>query len=109
VLFLHVDGQCDSSARDRDSIAANSFTAIGQVAANRIYEYQMSDSFVPFRRNVRYSRCKEVKIVHLLDQPSFTRGNRNWGYTFRAGHFAIGGEDFLIIAEAMLGDVPRMA
>jgi hypothetical protein len=82
------------------------FTAIGQVADDRTYEYRMSDSFVPFRRNIRYSHCKEVKIVHLLDQLSFTRGNRNWGYTFRTGHFEIGSEDFLLIAEAMLtGDV----
>jgi hypothetical protein len=34
------------------------FTAIGQVADDRTYEYRMSDSFVPFRRNVRYSHCK---------------------------------------------------
>jgi hypothetical protein len=84
-------------------------TAIGQVADDRIYEYRMSDSFVPFRRNVRYSRCKEVKIAHLLDQLSFTRGNRNWGYKFRSGHFEIGCADFLIIAAAMLGDVRGMA
>jgi hypothetical protein len=81
------------------------FTAIGQVADDRTYEYRMSDSFVPFRRNVRYSQCKEVKIAHLLDQLSFTRGNQNWGYTFRTGHFEIGSEDYLIIAEAMLIDV----
>ncbi|SEB82905.1 EVE domain-containing protein [Paenibacillus sp. GP183] len=81
------------------------FTAIGQVADDRTYEYRMSDSFVPFRRNVRYSPCKEVKIAQLLEQLSFTRGNRNWGYTFRTGHFEIRSEDFLIIAEAMLIDV----
>jgi hypothetical protein len=81
------------------------FTAIGQVADDRIYEYRMSDSFVPFRRNISYVPCMEVKIAHLLDQLSFTRGNRSWGNKFRFGHFEIGHEDFLTIADAMRGDI----
>lgn len=52
------------------------FTAIGQVADDRIYEFAMSDSFVPFRRNISYLPCKEVKIASLLEQLSFTRGQR---------------------------------
>ncbi|WP_406795531.1 MULTISPECIES: EVE domain-containing protein [Brevibacillus] len=81
------------------------FTAIGQVADDKIYEYPMSESFVPYRRNVRYIPCREVKIAALLDQLTFTRGNRNWGYQFRYGHFEVGFEDFLTIAGAMIGDV----
>ena len=80
------------------------FTAIGQVEDDAVYEYRMSESFVPFRRNIRYTRCKEVKIGGLLDQLSFTRGNRHWGYLLRTGHFEIGREDFLTIAGAMLED-----
>ncbi|WP_335694763.1 EVE domain-containing protein [Neobacillus drentensis] len=84
--------------------ALQAFTAIGQVADERVYEYQMSESFVPFRRNIRYIPCQEVKIADLLEKLSFTRGNRNWGYSFRYGHFEIGRKDFLTIAGAMLGD-----
>ncbi len=84
--------------------ALQAFTAIGQVADDRVYKYQLSDSFVPFRRNIRYISCHEVKIAALLDQLTFTRGNRNWGNNFRYGHFEIEVEDFLTIAEAMLGD-----
>ena len=80
------------------------FTAIGQVADDWIYEFAMSDSFVPFRRNISYLPCKEVKIASLLDQLSFTRGTKNWGYRFRTGHFEIGRDDFLMIAGAMLED-----
>ncbi|MGF7034115.1 hypothetical protein J2T17_005064 [Paenibacillus mucilaginosus] len=80
------------------------FTAIGQVADDRVYEYRMTDSFVPFRRNIRYLPCREVKISSLLDELCFTQGKRNWGYTFRFGHVEIGREDFLKIAAAMLGD-----
>ncbi|WP_064199705.1 EVE domain-containing protein [Brevibacillus brevis] len=81
------------------------FTAIGQVTDDKIYEYPMSESFVPYRRNIRYIPCREVKIATLLDQLTFTRGNRNWGYQFRYGHFEVGFEDFLTITGAMLGDV----
>jgi hypothetical protein len=84
------------------------FTAIGQVEDDRVYEYRMSDSFVPFRRNIRYTNCKETKIGTLLEQLSFTRGNRNWGYLFRLGHFEIGQEDFITIAGAMLDDAGGM-
>lgn len=30
------------------------FTAIGEVADDKVYKYQMSESFVPFRRNISY-------------------------------------------------------
>lgn len=78
------------------------FTAIGQVVNDRVYEYPMTASFVPYRRDIRYVPSQAVKIACLLDQLSFTRGNRNWGYAFRYGHFEIKREDFLMIAEAML-------
>ncbi len=84
--------------------ALRAFTAIGQVADDRVYEYRMSESFVPFRRNIRYIPSREVKIAAILDKLGFTRGNRNWGYAFRFGHFEISREDFLTIAGAMLGD-----
>ncbi|WP_123042490.1 EVE domain-containing protein [Cohnella candidum] len=78
------------------------FTAIGQVEDDRVYEYRMSDSFIPFRRNIRYTTCKETKIRPLLEQLSFTRGVDNWGYPFRYGHFEISEQDFRIIADSML-------
>ncbi|WP_375790256.1 EVE domain-containing protein [Paenibacillus agricola] len=78
------------------------FIAIGEVDDDKVYEYQMSESFVPFRRNIRYISCREVQIRDLLEQLSFTRGNKNWGYSFRYGHFEIGREDFLTIASAMM-------
>jgi hypothetical protein len=84
------------------------FTAIGRVEDDIVYEYSMSDSFVPFRRNICYTRCKEVKIGDLLEQLSFTRGNRNWGYMFRWGHFEIRREDFLTIAGAMLEEYDEL-
>ncbi|WP_371860416.1 EVE domain-containing protein [Paenibacillus lautus] len=83
--------------------ALQAFTAMGQVVNDHVYEYHMTASFVPFRRDIRYVPSQEVKIARLLDRLSFTRGNRNWGYAFRYGHFEIKRGDFLVIAEAMLG------
>ncbi|MFF2017825.1 EVE domain-containing protein [Paenibacillus sp. NPDC058177] len=80
------------------------FTAIGEVADDQVYEYQMSPSFVPLRRNISYISCREVKIRDLLEQLTFTRMNRNWGYSFRYGHFEISREDFLRIAGTMLSN-----
>lgn len=75
-----------------------------EVDDDKVYEYQMSESFVPIRRKIRYISCREVQIRDLLEQLSFTRGNRNWGYSFRYGHFEIGREDFLPIVSAMLSN-----
>ena len=82
--------------------ALQAFTAIGQVADEHVYEYMMSEDFIPFRRNIRYEPCQPVKIADLLNELSFTRGKRNWGYSFRFGQFEIEREDFQIISEAML-------
>jgi hypothetical protein len=78
------------------------FTAIGQVKDSPVYKYQMTESFVPFRRDIRYVPCREVKIASLLNELDFTRGNRNWGLPFRKGHFEIGAEDFMTIAASMI-------
>ncbi|MEK8130718.1 EVE domain-containing protein [Paenibacillus filicis] len=80
------------------------FTAIGEVADDQVYAYQMSPSFVPFRRNISYMSCRQVKIRDVLEQLTFTRMNRNWGYSFRYGHFEINRDDFMTIASAMLGN-----
>jgi hypothetical protein len=78
------------------------FTAIGMVDDDDVYEYAMSESFVPFRRNIRYVPCREVAISVLLPELNFTRGKQNWGYPFRRGHFEIVREDFLTIAQVMV-------
>ncbi|EFM08440.1 protein of unknown function DUF55 [Paenibacillus curdlanolyticus YK9] len=78
------------------------FTAIGRVRNAFVYEFAMSESFVPVRRDIDFYECSDAPIHSLLDQLSFTRENRrNWGYRFRTGHFEIDEADFKIIAEAM--------
>ncbi|MFD1884911.1 EVE domain-containing protein [Paenibacillus wenxiniae] len=81
------------------------FTAIGRVQDDEVYAYAMSDTFIPFRRNMDYIDCQQASIRGLLDQLSFTRDNRNWGVLFRRGQFQITADDFQLIAEAMGVDI----
>ncbi|MDO7906237.1 EVE domain-containing protein [Paenibacillus sp. JX-17] len=85
------------------------FTAIGQVEDDHVYTFPMSDSFIPFRRNIRYTSCKVTKISPLLEQLSFTRGVSNWGYRFRFGHFEISEQDFRVITDVMLNSAEGKA
>lgn len=78
------------------------FTAIGRVADDIVYPFKINDDFIPHRRNMRYLPCRSVKIADLLDKLTFTKGRRNWGYSFRFGQFEINREDFMTIANEML-------
>lgn len=78
------------------------FTAIGRVADERVYRYQASDTFAPYRRDMHYMPAKPVRIQALLERLSFTQGRRSWGQAFRFGQFEITPEDFRLIADRML-------
>ena len=78
-----------------------SFTALGWVRDERIYQADMGEGFMPFRRDVAYLPAHEAPIRPLLDALSFTRGNKNWGYAFRFGLLKVTGEDMALIAQAM--------
>jgi hypothetical protein len=78
------------------------FTAIGTVVGEAPYQFHLAPNFMPFRRDVRYADGHEADIRPLLDRLEFTRGNRNWGYKLRFGHFELSEPDFRTIAEAML-------
>ncbi len=80
------------------------FTAIGQVADDRVYRHKVSDAFIPYRRDMQYLPAKPVRIAGLLEQLSFTKGRRSWGQAFRFGQFEITPEDFRLIADLMLED-----
>lgn len=84
--------------------ALQSFTAIGQVVDDEVYSFKMREDFVPYRRNIRYFPCRSVRIAGLLDKLSFTKGKVSWGYSFRFGQLEISQEDFIIIANEMLGE-----
>lgn len=78
------------------------FTAIGQVTGEKIYQYQMSQDFIPYRRDINFYPCKETPFIPLIPQLDFILNKKAWGYHFRFGFFEIGERDFNLIKEKML-------
>lgn len=77
------------------------FTAIGKVMDDDVYSFQMTETFIPFRRNIEFYDCKECSIIPLIDQLDFIENKKFWGYPFRYGHFEISEKDFKLIASKM--------
>ena len=78
------------------------FTAIGEVADDKIYQHKMADDFIPYRRNINYFKCQETPIAPLIDQLNFIENKTSWGYKFRFGFFEIPEEDYKLIRSAMV-------
>ena len=78
------------------------FTAIAQIADDRIYQHDMGDGFIPFRRNARFLPAHDVPIRPLIDALTFIQDKSHWGAPFRFGTLQIPEEDFKLIAREML-------
>jgi predicted RNA-binding protein len=81
-----------------------SFTAIGQVIDENIYQFVMAEDFLPFRRNIRFYPCKEVAVAPLIDELEFIANKQRWGAPFRYGFLEIPESDFNLISKYMLND-----
>jgi predicted RNA-binding protein len=80
------------------------FTAIGRISDENIYQADMGDDFVPFRRDVKFLPAQDVSILPLIDQLTFIKDKTQWGATFRFGTVEIPESDFRLIAEKMVKD-----
>ncbi|HKX43635.1 MAG TPA: EVE domain-containing protein [Burkholderiaceae bacterium] len=78
-----------------------SFTAIGTLLDERIYQADMAGGFKPFRRDVGWWPANPAPIRPLLPALAFTRDTPNWGQAFRYGLFRVAAADFARIAQAM--------
>lgn len=87
--------------------AFRSLTAIGTVLAGEPYQVDMGGGFQPFRRDVQWSKSREVPIGPLLEVLEFTSGRSNWGYQLRFGLFEISSRDIGVIASSMQARLPR--
>src|SRR5947209_630497 len=81
-----------TSLQDGEPLQA--FTAMGQVLGDEPYQVEMAPGFQPWRRNVAYSDCVEAPIKPLLDELTFIKDKKRWGYVFRFGLFEIPPDDF---------------
>lgn len=77
------------------------FVAIWSIPDENIYEYEMTPSFIPFRRNVVFHDSQEVSILPLLENLSFIKDPKHWWYPFRFGILEIPEVDFLLISSKM--------
>jgi predicted RNA-binding protein len=78
----------------------HAFTAIGEVADEKIVQAEMSPDFKPFRRKVTYHETRVVKIEPLINDLQFIRNKKSWGYAFCFGLLEIGQPDFERIEQA---------
>ena len=74
------------------------FTAIGQIVKGEPYPFQMSEDFIPYRRDVKFFPAKETPISPFIDKLSFIKDKKRWGFPFRRGCFSITIADFKLIA-----------
>jgi len=80
------------------------FTAICRIADGEIYEHDMGDGFVPFRRNVTFVPAQDFSILPLIQDLTFIKDKTHWGAPFRFGTLQIPEEDFRLIASKMVED-----
>ncbi len=93
-----------TSLRDGERLQA--FTAIGRVLDEELYQVEQAPGFTPWRRKIQFVRSIEAPIRPLIDQLSFIKDKRRWGYMFRVGLFKIPQEDFAVISRAMAVEDP---
>ena len=79
-----------------------SFTALGQVVDEEIFQFKMNENFHPFRRKVKYMKVTDTPIIPLLPKLSFIPNKKQWGYDFRFGLVEIPEIDFETIKKIML-------
>jgi len=78
------------------------FTAIGKVADDNIFQFQMTEDFCPFRRNIDFFKSKDLPIKPLINNLEFIKDEKSWGYPFRFGFFEINENDYKLISSQML-------
>ncbi len=78
-----------------------SFTAQGVISNDAVYQVDMGQGFLPYRRDVQWNETMITPIRPLLNKLELTRGKSNWAYPFRFGLLELSKHDFKLIAEAM--------
>jgi len=83
-----------------------SFTALGFIGDEEIWQAEEPDGFRPFRRRASYLATQDAPAVPLIEELTFIRNKKAWGYVMRFGLIEIPEEDFRRIAAAMGAVLP---
>lgn len=86
-------------------IPCQEFTAIGMVAGEEVYSYDMGNGFIPYRRDIRYLNTNSAQIRPLIEKLQFITDKKQWGYKFRFGAFEIAKIDFELITTTMKAEL----
>jgi hypothetical protein len=84
-----------------DGEPLQSFTAIGTIISDEVYQVEIAPDFKPYRIEVQFHRCNETPIKPLIEQLSFIKSKTHWGSAFRFGQLKIPAKDFVLIANTM--------
>ena len=82
------------------------FLGVGKVISGDVYQFTMSENFIPFRMDISYLKNSaelSVAAKPLVDRLEFIQDKQHWGYIFRFGHIEIPEVDFKLIYHSMLG------
>ena len=85
----------------KDGEPLQAFTALGEITDTEPYQVEMTGDFHPWRRQMSFKQGDETSIHPLLDDLSFIKDKKKWGFPFRRGLFEIDKADFEVIAKAM--------
>jgi len=77
------------------------FTALATVSEGPVWQADMGNGFLPFRRKVEYEPVVDAPLLPLLDRLTFIRNKTSYGAVFRFGVIRIPREDFDVIESAL--------
>lgn len=79
------------------------FSAIGKLIDDNVYQFSMTETFSPYRRDVEfYTRITPVNIHQILHHLDFITDSQHYGQKFRYGLFEITKKDAMTIWKAMI-------
>jgi predicted RNA-binding protein len=77
------------------------FTGIGILPDDEIFQVQVTDNFIPWRRKLVIIETKDISILPLINDLNFIPNKQKWGFPFRFGFFEIEKSDFELIFTKM--------
>lgn len=91
------------SSKDKfeDGKVYQKFAAIGEITDDEPYQPDTQKKFKPYRRNAEYKDCPEADIRSLIENLTFIKNKKRWGFYLISGFREISKEDFDIIKFAM--------
>ncbi len=77
------------------------FTAVGRIVDDEPYQSNTHANFKPYRRGVKYKESHEAGIRTLIEELSFIKNKKRWGFYLISGFREIVKDDFEIIKHSM--------